>query len=670
MAVQIDGSQGKVIATSGDYSGGVSIGGTLTYEDVTNIDAVGLITARNGIEIGARPGVAASISVDGNMIVSGISTLQATSVTSLDVSAGLGIAESLFHLGDTNTRVAFPAADTIALDTGGSERVRYASGKTFIHATGATSANDTSTRLSNGKTLNIHGTSSVDGISVVRYSGTYGAYGINIGKSNSGTFGTNTIVADGQELGHVSFYGADGTNFEMAAQITALVNGTPSDGSDMPGALSFRTTAEGSASVTERLRIDAKGNMGLGVTPSANWVASTDFRALQIGSGLVLYGRGSSDEDRGGLTVNAYHTGSAWKYLANGNASNVYLNDGNTDIQYASANSSGADAGLSWSTAFRSTAGGQVCIGNYFTSQEIGDYTASLQVGGTTANSACISINRWQNTADGACLQFFKGRGSSGGAVDKGQNGDVLGSITWNQANNNNLDGQGNTARIDCNIDDDPGGGDYPGRLSFWTCPNASTTLAERMRINNAGDVMINATASTDGNTQKGLHIYADGGSMASFKRAQSGAGLRFIHVNTLSGWIEFNSNNTVSYTSASDYRLKENNVPISDGIARVKNLKPYRFNWKAEPDKTVDGFFAHEAQEVVPESATRSKDRVVTQEDLLTGYVKAPMKVGDPIHQSMDNAKLIPLLTAALKEAISKIETLESEVAALKFLS
>ena len=75
MAVQIDGSQGKVIATSGDYSGGVSIGGTLTYEDVTNIDAVGLITARSGIEIGASPGVGASISVDGNAIFSGITTI-------------------------------------------------------------------------------------------------------------------------------------------------------------------------------------------------------------------------------------------------------------------------------------------------------------------------------------------------------------------------------------------------------------------------------------------------------------------------------------------------------------------------------------------------------------------------------------------------------------------
>ncbi len=74
MGVQINGSEGNVIATKGTYSGNVTIGGTLTYEDVTNIDSVGLVTARTGIEIGARPGVAASISVDGNMVVSGIST--------------------------------------------------------------------------------------------------------------------------------------------------------------------------------------------------------------------------------------------------------------------------------------------------------------------------------------------------------------------------------------------------------------------------------------------------------------------------------------------------------------------------------------------------------------------------------------------------------------------
>ena len=75
MGVQINGDTGNISATKADYSGNVTIGGTLTYEDVTNIDSVGLVTAREGIEVGARPGVAASISVDGNMIVSGVTTI-------------------------------------------------------------------------------------------------------------------------------------------------------------------------------------------------------------------------------------------------------------------------------------------------------------------------------------------------------------------------------------------------------------------------------------------------------------------------------------------------------------------------------------------------------------------------------------------------------------------
>ena len=74
MAVQISGND-ITVPRDGSFTRNVTIGGTLTYEDVTNIDSVGLVTARNGIEIGARPGVAASISVDGNMIVSGITTL-------------------------------------------------------------------------------------------------------------------------------------------------------------------------------------------------------------------------------------------------------------------------------------------------------------------------------------------------------------------------------------------------------------------------------------------------------------------------------------------------------------------------------------------------------------------------------------------------------------------
>ena len=97
MGVQINGDTGNISATKADYSGNVTIGGTLTYEDVTNIDSVGLITAREGIEVGARPGVAASISVDGNAIFSGITTIGG------NVKVGTGITLSPdgdgFHTG-------------------------------------------------------------------------------------------------------------------------------------------------------------------------------------------------------------------------------------------------------------------------------------------------------------------------------------------------------------------------------------------------------------------------------------------------------------------------------------------------------------------------------------------------------------------------------------------
>ena len=143
MGVQINGDTGNISATKADYSGNVTIGGTLTYEDVTNIDSVGLITARQGIEVGARPGVAASISVDGNAVFSGIVT--AASFSGIDLGAVTGatgdfsIADKIVHTGDTNTAIRFPAADTITAETGGSERVRIdSSGRLGIGTASAT----------------------------------------------------------------------------------------------------------------------------------------------------------------------------------------------------------------------------------------------------------------------------------------------------------------------------------------------------------------------------------------------------------------------------------------------------------------------------------------------------------------------------------------------------
>jgi len=107
------------------------------------------------------------------------------------------------------------------------------------------------------------------------------------------------------------------------------------------------------------------------------------------------------------------------------------------------------------------------------------------------------------------------------------------------------------------------------------------------------------------------------------------------------------------SYNSSSDYRQKRDVVDLTGAIDRVKSFKPRRFKWNDDPTYTVDGFLAHEAQTVVPESVVGEKDAVD--------------KNGDPEYQVIDQSKLVPLLTAALQEAITEIETLKTKVAALE---
>lgn len=113
-------------------------------------------------------------------------------------------------------------------------------------------------------------------------------------------------------------------------------------------------------------------------------------------------------------------------------------------------------------------------------------------------------------------------------------------------------------------------------------------------------------------------------------------------------------STNTVTqFSTSSDYRLKENERPILNGIELVKQLNPLYFNFKKEPNHTMQGFFAHEVQEVVPDAVNGTKDGVDEN--------------NRPIYQGIDLGYMVPCLTAAIKELIAKVEVLENELAALK---
>ena len=149
---------------------------------------------------------------------------------------------------------------------------------------------------------------------------------------------------------------------------------------------------------------------------------------------------------------------------------------------------------------------------------------------------------------------------------------------------------------------------------------------------------------------------------------------IRFYNPNGHVGGIRTTGSST-AYDTSSDYRLKENIVPISDGITRLKTLKPSRFNFKADVSTTIDGFLAHEAATAVPEAISGTKDGMKALyygegDEIPTGKVIGDFKgysETEPEYQGIDQSKLVPLLTAALQEAITKIETLETKVAALE---
>ena len=165
-----------------------------------------------------------------------------------------------------------------------------------------------------------------------------------------------------------------------------------------------------------------------------------------------------------------------------------------------------------------------------------------------------------------------------------------------------------------------------------------------------------NNDIKTVGTTNVGT--YATGGGTAGIEINPLGYILHSRTTTGTAGHIEFHNPNglvgsvstngsTTSFNTSSDYRLKENVVTDWDATTRLKKLKPSRFNFIADADTTVDGFLAHEAQEVVPECVTGLKDAMKGD--------------GTPDYQGIDQSKLVPLLVKTIQELETRITALEA---------
>ena len=133
---------------------------------------------------------------------------------------------------------------------------------------GTTSARANFNNVNDTTKLQIEGTTYINSaFSIVRNSDNNASGGIIIAKTRSTTVGGAGQVNDGDSLGKISFQGQEtqsaGNNLVQAAKIEAYVDGTPG-ANDMPGLLTFATTADGATTPTERMRIQSDGNVGIG----------------------------------------------------------------------------------------------------------------------------------------------------------------------------------------------------------------------------------------------------------------------------------------------------------------------------------------------------------------------------------------------------------------------
>jgi len=191
------------------------------------------------------------------------------------------------------------------------------------------------------------------------------------------------------------------------------------------------------------------------------------------------------------------------------------------------------------------------------------------------------------------------------------------------------------------------------------------TASADRGSFAEGGQFLIGTTAF---NTGVGHSFHPDG---YAYLRRATGSAQTMIVFNVAGsdvGEIR-SSTSATAYLTSSDYRLKENVSYTFDATTRLKQLKPARFNFKIDTDKTVDGFLAHEVSSIVPEAISGTKDAVQTWEEgeeLPDGVSVGDNKLDDggntiPDYQGIDQSKLVPLLVKTIQELEARITALES---------
>ena len=536
-------------------SGNVSIAGTLTYEDVTNIDSVGLVTARDGIIVtgGAvgigtdnpdRPLHVFNGTNDANVKISSTGSGKDARLELIGNSTGT----SQIRLGDeASSNVGLitynHANNSLALRVNSSERLRVDSSGRLLIGTNTARAigGESNSRLQ----IEGSGATSNSWVNISRFANNGGSAVIQFGKSRSDTPGTYTVVQNNDTLGSINFAGADGTDLATyGAKIAAEVDGTPG-ANDMPGRLTFYTTSDGSATLTERLRINSSGQVSIGNNPT---VAADAALHIEL-DGTREYLRLNADAGNNNayLEIQADDNRRKAVIFKSGGTRRGVIGVGDSDESSATSLFLSASANIAGNDPHMViTSAGRIGVGDDNPDVPFNVKADGASFAGQTTHAKIEDTTSLAANVGG--LLAFEGVYNSSGDPA---------AFAMIHAGKTNADS-----------------GNYAGYLRFFTRANGSLP-AERLRITSDGHTLFSGlTSNIDTRNVKGISVQSPGG--ITFKRTGSTGSRNWrLRPDDLSAWgsLEFSVAPTDGSSdipdAASDVvlELKSNkDVKIHDG--------------------------------------------------------------------------------------------------------
>ena len=435
--------------------------GVLTYEDVTNIDSLGLGTFRSGLIVQGTGTTSTTLNV------SGVSTF----------SGDISIADKIIHTGDTNTAIRFPADDTFTIETAGSERLR-------IDSNGDVGVGiaDPQERLHVARTVMVTGNTPQIRLNA-NDSDADDDDRTMLGQATSaGNFVTTAVDNDtilrGTTTGNLLFGVGTAEKLRIDSSGRLLI-GTTTEGNELADNLTVADT--GNCGITIRSGSSSYGSIYFSDATSGGgeyagqieYLHSVDRFTFYAGVSAIMRVHSDKIDVLGHTETDTLNVSGISTFANTVSVAETIEHTGDTNTSISFPSNDYIRLTTSGSSRLNATANGYILLG-----------TNSEPSGGDAhaENARLLIQGRIGNTADSGRLNLQRGSSAS--------NDSSIGSITFTDNSNNAY------ARIETQADATPGTDDYPGRIVFSTTPDGSASPTESLRISSAGNVTIQGSLS------------------------------------------------------------------------------------------------------------------------------------------------------------------------------